>query len=228
MNTLFQSFSNLIYPNLCFQCEEALCKDHKIFCKNCWSMLNWAEPKGRCPRCFDYSCKNCKRSLIYKRAYLFDYETSAATWVQQFKNHGKYYLAEGAGAFLAWQFLKLQWPKPDLIVAVPSSFIRNWKRGYQASELMAKTMGKILGIPTKRVLKKSFLAVPQSRLNRKERLGLKKGMIYLKKGAKIADLNVLLIDDVLTTGSSLERSAQALQEGFVQSIYAMSFCRTEG
>lgn len=230
MKNFLPGLSNLIYPNLCFQCSQSLCSEHKIFCKVCWSYLEWANPKQRCKRCFQENCnaqKNCQKSRIYKKAFVFNYENSAATWIHEFKNNGKYYLAESAGAFLAWQFLQLDWPKPDLIVATPSCFIRNWKRGYQASQLMANTMADILQVKSKSLLKKSHLARPQTSLNRKERMAMKKTHISLRKNAAIQDLNVLLIDDVMTTGTSMERSAQALQEGYPKSIYAMSFAYTD-
>lgn len=126
---------------------------------------------------------------------------------------------------MAYQFLQLEWPKPDLIVPIPLTFTHQLSRGYNQSLLLAEELGKILDIPVKSILKRKFGDYSQAGLSFKQRVALAENTFSLKDKNSIQDLTILLIDDVVTTGTTLKLAAEALQEGFPSHIYGMTLCK---
>jgi predicted amidophosphoribosyltransferase len=65
----------------------------------------------------------------------------------------------------------------------------------------------------------------QAGMDRKQRKTLTRDTLLLKKGHDLRDKRILLIDDVMTTGSTLQRCAEVLYEGCPAEVYALTFCR---
>lgn len=163
--------------------------------------------------------------MIHRIASAFDYEGPAATLIKKLKYGRQPYLAEGAGAFLAAQFIHLEWPLPDVIIPMPMAALRKFDRGYNQSLLLAQVVGRLLNRPILDLLKRRSGDFSQAGLSRKQRQGLGENAITLKPTDKLRDKSILLIDDVMTTGSSLHRCAEALAGGHPENIYAITVCR---
>jgi ComF family protein len=114
---------------------------------------------------------------------------------------------------------------PDCIVPMPVSRLRMWERGYNQSLLIAQALSEILEIPVRDVLRRRSGDYSQAGLNHYQRLQMQDSAVYLKKGVKLHDQCVLLVDDVMTTGRSLQCSAKALFEGCPGQIFAITVCR---
>lgn len=173
-------------------------------------------------------CHQCigKPRQIKRIASVFDYEGPPATLVKQLKYGGQSYLAKGGGAYLATQFLNLKWPVPDLIIPMPISSLRRFERGYNQSKLLAESFAAFIQRPISCVLKRKSGDFSQAGLDYRHRLQLKSDSFFVKKGNQLHDKILLLIDDVMTTGSSLNCCAEALTPLFPESIYALTLCRT--
>ena len=230
------SFLDLIYPPLCLHCDETLESGCKIFCRSCLEMMEMIDPLTRCSLCFssdldrekENKCQGCRKNPrnISHIASVFDYEGPAATLVKQLKYGGQSYLAKGGGAYLAAQFLTLGWPIPDFILPMPMAPLRRWERGYNQSMLLAQTFSQLIQCPVSTLLKRKNGDFSQAGLDYQQRLSLQSDSFFLKKGEDFFDRNLLLIDDVMTTGSSLNCCAEALTPFFPKSIYALTLCRT--
>jgi ComF family protein len=147
-----------------------------------------------------------------------------ATLVKRLKYGGQQYLAIGAGGFIAAQVLRLDWPIPDLIIPVPIPRLRRFDRGFNQSFLLAQEMGKILGRPAREVLVRRSGDFSQAGLSSSERKQMGTNSFALKKGADLIDKTLLIVDDVMTTGSTLNRAAEALLEGHPSAIYGITLC----
>lgn len=203
-------------------------------CKSCTLELELIDPKERCPFCFstEFSqerkrCATCqnRESQLYRTAAAFDYIGPAASIVRKLKYSNQPYLAEGASAFLVAQWAQLEWPLPDLIVPVPISYTHWLVRGYNQSALLAEGVAKLLDRPVHSPLKRLSGDYSQAGMDLKQRKALKKSTLTLDKRHQLYDKRILLIDDVMTTGSTLERCAEVLAEGCPTEIYALTFCR---
>lgn len=235
LKNLSGSLLDLLYPPLCLHCDDSLDKYHPLFCAECIKYLTLIDPNERCPYCFSFAidaeydkcCDFCREnpSLIERTASAFDYAGPAATLIKKCKYGGQFYLAEGLGAYMTAQFLQLNWPMPDCIVPMPMARLRRIERGYNQSLLIAKSIAKLLDRPIYDILKRRSGDFSQAGLNHHQRLNLDSEVFSIKKGAACDGLCVLLVDDVLTTGSSLRCCAEALVELNPKHIYALTACR---
>jgi len=235
LTQLSKSFIDLIYPPLCLHCFNGLEKEQPLFCRSCLELLVPIDPEERCPYCFSMDfekmrescCQSCSESppIIDRTAAVFDYEGPAATLVKRLKYGGQSYLAKGAGAYMAAQFIRLEWPLPDAIIPMPMASLRRAERGYNQTLLLARSLGAILDRPVLDVLKRRGGDFSQAGLSLKQRLELKSDRFAIKKGVKFEDQCLLLVDDVMTSGSSLRCCAETLFELYPRKIYAMTVCR---
>lgn len=229
-----KSFVDLLYPPLCLHCDESLEKGCYIFCKACQEQLELIDPSLRCPFCFSSEfdqqkqkfCQECqKKSKNMRIASAFDYEGPPATLVKLLKYANQTYLAKGGGAYLATQFLTLNWPMPDYIIPMPMSSLKKLERGYNQSQLLSESFSRLINRPVSLALKRKSGDYSQAGLNHQQRIQLKSDSFFVRNGDHLFDKNLLIIDDVMTTGSSLQCCAEVLTPFFPQSIYALTLCR---
>lgn len=234
LKPLIRSFKDLLYPPRCIHCRDSVYEEFAHLCAECTKQLQLIDPKERCPRCFtqDYCaeskrCSSCQPGelTLQHLGAAFDYIGPAASIIRKLKYGNQPYLAKGAGAFLIAQLIQLEWPMPDLIVPVPISFTHWLERGYNQSELLAESASQLLGIPVDSVLKRKSGDYSQAGMDRKQRQTLTTETLLLKKDHQLYDKRVLLIDDVMTTGSTLQRCTEVLYEGCPAEVYALTFCR---
>lgn len=150
----------------------------------------------------------------------------AKSLVHEFKYQDHPLLAKGLAAFLFLQFNELKWPLPDLVTYVPQSRLRWLERGYNQSKLLAQELAIYLDRPSAELLKKNENTLSQASQKKEARNQMDLYAFSLKSKAVIEDKIILLIDDVYTTGTTLDRCAYALQEGLPKRIYALTFCYT--
>lgn len=232
---LGKAFVNLVYPPLCLSCKESVSDDARFLCENCLSQLQLIDPAERCAFCFSaqYSpekhlCEECARTppLLNRMAAAFDYIGPSACLVKKLKYSQQAYLAKGLGAYLAAQFLQLEWPMPDVIIPVPIVLPHRIERGFNQSALLAYGLSDMIQSPVQEALVRKSGDYSQAGLSRKQRMQLDGALFCLKKKQNLQDKCILLIDDVITTGSTLRKCAEILLEECPASIYGLAVCRT--
>jgi len=113
----------------------------------------------------------------------------------------------------------------DVIVPVPLHPTRQRERGFNQASLLAELLSPRISIPCKRVLKRIRYTTTQTALDRAERMENLHNAFRLRKKADVRGLRVLLIDDVLTTGSTLSECARILKRAGAISVYAATAAR---
>lgn len=156
-------------------------------------------------------------------ASALDYLGAVSSLVVGIKYGRMPYLAKTASAFMAAQFFRLQWPTPDLIIPVPG---RQWFQGANHAHLIASRLAVRLQAKSLPLIKRKAGDFSQVKLTKQQRENLSSYSFYLKKPSLIEDKIILLIDDVITTGTTLRHCAEALSEGFPAKIFALSLART--
>lgn len=224
--------SNFIFPPLCLHCAEKTNEGHLLFCKGCVGFFELIDPHSRCPYCFTenegrHPCQECvqKRRWQVKMASALDYLGAVSSLVKQLKYGRMPYLAKTCSDFLVAQFFRLEWPMPDLIVPVPGRYLFH---GINHAYRLGQCLAKILNVPYSSILKRKAGDLSQARLSKEQRESLSPASFYLKKTAHLADQCILLVDDVITTGTTLRLCAGALSEGYPAKIYALSLARSVG
>lgn len=231
---LQKSLIHLAYPTKCLHCQLLLPPEELVLCSQCSSFLAPISPHGRCLICFNLLSENltspCENCLHYPfpgfyTASVFDNEEVAMSLVKHLKYANQPYLAQGMAAFLFVQFERLQWPIPDALVPVPLSFTNWLQRGYNQSALLAKEMGRLLDRPVWNVLKYQsgiFYSAPFALDN--ERFSQDK-QFRRNKNYSLQEKVLLLIDDVIISGLTLQRCAEALRADNPAALYALTFSR---
>ncbi len=202
----------LLFPPLCLHCQKTTGALRKRLCPACLELLELLSPEERCP------------PFLKKTAAAFAYFGPAASLVRELKYRHRPYLAKDAAAFMLLQLHELGWDPPDLIVPVPQSLMHGLVRGYHPTLLIAQALGGMLERPVANLLKRRLGIPSQTGLDEAQRRALPLDSFLWKKYRDISDQKILLIDDVMTTGTTLHRCAAVLQQGFPISIHALAFC----
>jgi ComF family protein len=113
----------------------------------------------------------------------------------------------------------------DIIVPVPLHPTRQRERGFNQASLLAELLTARISIPRKPVLKRVRYTTTQTALDRAERMENLHNAFRLRKNADVRGLRVLLIDDVLTTGSTLSECARILKRSGAISVHAATAAR---
>lgn len=232
---MIDAFKRILFPQICLHCNEPLLPNQSIFCLSCFSSLELINPETRCLTCFSQYdppkraiCPNCQKEkrALTAMAAAFDYIGPAATLIRKIKYSYLPFLAKGAGGFLTAQFLQLNWPLPDLIIPAPLSWTHKLERGFNQSFLLAEEMGRHLSCPVQELLGRKAGDYSQAGLSLEQRKQLSDERFYVKKTECLAGKNILLIDDVMTSGTTLERCAFKLNEFYPDAIYGLTLCKT--
>lgn len=202
INEIIKYVTNLIYPNVCGICDK-LCDDD--ICKKCEIKLNDIS-KIKIDR---YTNKYFKKHL-----YIFKYEGIIKERLIKYKFNERNYIYKAFVKFMLknkkiCDFLK----NYDIIIPVPIHTKRRMERGYNQSALIAKEISKeIQKIDyLEDVLIKKINNKPQSTKNKSERKNNVIGAYYMKNKEKINNKKILLLDDIYTTGNTVNECCKILQ-----------------
>lgn len=149
---------------------------------------------------------------------IYHYQWPYDVCIQQLKFHQKLWHACTIGSLLNDQLESLGWPKFDLVCAIPLHSKRLIQRGYNQSELILDEIKCLKHIPRIAGLKRTEHRRAQSELNRLERLKNVKGSFMCEQD--LSAKTVLLVDDVLTTGATLNAAAEQLLKCNATAVYA--------
>ena len=118
----------------------------------------------------------------------------------------------------------------DVVVPIPLHWHRRMARGYNQAEAIARPFARRLGVPLVHALRRRRATGPQARLDRLEReINLRLAFAPRRPlPAKIARKSIALVDDVFTTGSTLEAAARCLRDQGASHIFAVTAAKTPG
>ena len=120
-------------------------------------------------------------------------------------------------------------PAFDAVVPVPLFWLRRWTRGYDQGRLLATAVGRRLSIPVMPVLRRRRRTAVQSTLSEAERhrnLAGAFSLRRLRRGPSLTGRRLLLVDDVLTTGATLDAAAAPLKAAGAHRVWSLTVART--
>lgn len=189
----------LLFPRKCVLCGRILDRDETNFCRECrTSAAEYDNPFRKYP------------GLDGHTAVWF-YEENVRESLIRFKFHNRPGYASAYGPMLAMRILR-DLPQPDVITWVPVSKARLRERGYDQAELLAWAVSRELDFPVVRLLEKHRDNPAQSGIEDVEARRANVRDVYrIADGAALSGKRVLLIDDILTTGSTAGECARILR-----------------
>lgn len=226
---------SLIYPRSCVGCNEILgVMDENEFCPQCLPEFQLKEHR-RCEICgriiHHYgNCRVCNSSKLYfdKGYSVFEYKDAVRDGVRNFKYKGLYHNGKILGGIMADYAQKNINSDYDYVTAVPLHTKRLRCRGYNQSVILAKIVAKALNVKYCNLIKRHINTEPQNSLNKKERAENIKDAFMLKKGVNVENKRILIIDDIFTTGSTINECSKILKKNKATKVDFFTFsCRGE-
>jgi len=222
LKTVLNAALDVIYPPRCMVCLDIIPLDRpKWICAECDGLLETiAEPVcARCGAgaepgralCAGCSSKHPHEFLTGNRA-LFIYDDITKRLIYNFKylNHPE--IAEGLAQFLSGPAVR-DYLRADILTYVPLHRRRLYSRGFNQAEAFAKNVSAVTGVPSFNLLSRGRDTKPQSLLHYQSRLENLTNAFKINKKTDIRGKDVLVIDDIYTTGATLEACAKELKNG---------------
>ena len=215
----------MLYPLRCPVCDKIVPLGQEQVCNDCLPKLKLLTPPW-CMKCgkqlaeeaeYCAGCREGKHGFVRGRA-LYEYN-SAAQSIYRFKYSGRReyarFYGEQAVEYLGDYIRGIQ---PDGLVPIPLHPKRKAKRGYNQADVLAREIGRLMGLPVySDLLVRVRNTVPLKKLNPQERQNnLKKAFNISGNDVKLN--TILLIDDIYTTGSTMDEAVRVLKLGGVERV----------
>lgn len=224
---VWAGLQTLLFPERCAGCDQV----GSLFCAVCQQKVKFVLPP-LCPLCgypssHNHLCHRCQQSPLAIdgiRSVAF-FEGPLRRAMHALKYRGLRAVAAPLGGLMSayWQ----REPLPaDVIVPVPLHRRRLRERGYNQAALLAQALGTEIGLPVREDwLVRNRATHPQVELDAAERKENVAGAFQCQNSGAVAGRRVLLIDDVCTTGATLEACSLVLRQAGVQSVWAFTLGR---
>lgn len=210
---------DLIFPKICYVCQ----KEGEYICTNCFKKLIDVNPLNMCHIC-NKECRvgfmhsECKEySYIDGVLNLSVYDGLIKKMIYDIKYNYFYSLTQSMGKIMADYLLFYSFkPNNTLITYVPSSKKKIRLRGFNQSHLLAKEVSKFSQIPVVSILAKTHNTGAQAKLHKFERAENLKGAFELIQKVSLNQelKNILIVDDVFTTGATLNECAKVIKSKY--------------
>lgn len=211
-----------LLPSQCYCCGKFLEESQQGICQDCLSKIRWIEPP-LCTLCgvpflsteiknhFCGACLTGRKYFTMARA-LGVYEGTFREAIHRWKYEEKSYLTSFFGEKLVEGF-RCYWNPDsfDLLIPVPLHPDRLRERGFNQALLLVKALNRGTRIPySKRLLRKKLPTTPQVHLSGGEREREVRGSFHIPRAEEIKGKSVLLVDDVYTTGATVNECSKVL------------------
>jgi ComF family protein len=244
---IFKQFIDIIYPPKCLICQKFLYKDglnrdfeDPLICPSCFDGFIVITPPycSVCGRPFESSIEDvhtCEGCLLKTPDYTkimvpYLYDGSLMTAIHQFKYGGKSHMSP-ALAFLLMPFAERLLEEIDngLIMPVPLHPKRLRERGFNQSLLLARHIAASLSIELDFLsLRRIKYTLPQAGLKKAERRKNVRRAFELRDTKVVKGRHIILVDDVTTTGNTLNECARVLRKAGCKEVYCLVLARTSG
>ena len=224
------SILDFALPPRCAGCGDIIDEIHG-FCTECWRTLDWLG-NGGCERCGlpleATEADECGRCLaspppLERMRAAVAYGPLSRIIALKLKYGRKVALARTMARFMAPLRGEIG---EAIIVPVPLHRRRLWWRGFNQAGLVARHLGKAWGLPVEQRLLRRTRATPALKgMNERERRAAIKGAFSVAEGPRIEGQSVILIDDVMTTGSTAAACAAALRQAGARRVELISWAR---
>ena len=230
---------DFLLPRVCVSCDQAMSAGEEgVICLSCWSRLALL-PQPQCERCGHptggRACRFCDMLPAFVRS------ARSVCWVPHRVGSAvvhalKYYDWRAAAAGMARRMARLSWPTDVVVeraalVPVPLAAPRARERGFNQATLIAQSLGEAWAIPVwSDVITRARVTATQTRLTPAGRSANVHGAFAMRSDAfepraRVRGRHLVLVDDVLTTGATLNACATTLFDAGARTVSYVSFGR---
>lgn len=216
---ILKSLAPLVFPDRCVGCDQWL-ENHDAshsICPSCYLKLHFLKIPAFLPKLTKTYFDEAHSALAYEGVVL--------DWVHQYKFYKKFYFIPSFTFFLMQA--DLSWENYEGILFVPMHWRRRLLKGFNPSHYLGHSVAKNIGKPLLPALKKLKSTKPQTKLSAIERLKNVRGSFVLKKNfrQRVHKKTLLLVDDVLTTGATVNECAKVLLKAGAKKVDVLTLAR---
>ncbi len=236
IRSLLDTLLELFYPSNCVGCGQP--QDVGVLlCGRCKA----TSPRVQAPFCRccsrpfegiiggEFSCPNCEDRTPAFDCVVSSYQAKGVLreLIHRFKYGRQFYLRRVLTDFLveAMQDVRIQANPADYLVPVPLHPTRFRERGFNQADALAETLSRRTRLPILRCLERRRYTNTQTRYDRQERMQNLRNAFSLRKSSDVREKHLVLLDDVLTTGSTLHECALVLRAAGAESVRAVTVAR---
>ncbi len=223
MKSVFYYLLDFFLPQYCTGCNKKLKAGEPQICSDCLDEIFNATPE-RIEREFDRKFRQNGYISDFFSPYVFESEGILQNVIHSIKYNKKFLAGKLLGSKIANAAKdKLTSWEINLIIPVPLHQLKKAERGYNQSEYIAKGLSKALSTAySGSAIKRTRFTESQTKLDMKQREINVDGAFRVKSKKKVEGKNILLVDDVITTGSTINECAKVLKENGAEKIFACS------
>lgn len=216
LKAVFHSVSHLLFPHLCNGCGSDLISGRHLVCLKCHQLLTetgFAALPGNPVEKALWGRLICNSAMSQ---YYFTKDSLLQNLIHQFKYKNNKELAHYFGVLMGETLrASARFPLPDVLVPLPLFPDKERKRGYNQSAVLCEGIAEVLQVPVcyNAVLRIRYTST-QTLKTRMERWQNVEGVFVTAEKAELQQKRVLLVDDVITTGATLEACGNAIVEDF--------------
>lgn len=235
--SVIEAAVDVLFPRRCPVCNEIVLPKGNLICPSCYKKLSFVKSPS-CKKCgkevfsdsqeYCFDCTKHRRSFEYGFA-LVNYNEAAKNSMLKIKYKNKReYLDFYTDEIVKKLAFRIQWTKADGLVPVPVHPKRLRQRGFNQAQVLAEKLGEALKLPVyPHILRRNKKTAPQNGLTPQERL---KNLEQAFAAADIPDevQSVILVDDIYTTGSTVEACTRVLKKAGVKRVFFLAICIGQG
>lgn len=206
-------------PRFCPGCNKKLLPKEKPVCDECLSSLLVTDEEKLSSE-FEKNFSSSNYVDDYFAAYIFEIDKTLQHIIHALKYKKQFKLGIFLGELIGEKVKALNW-QIDLILPVPIHHLKKAERGFNQSDFLAKGLSKSLRIPySTGFVKRTRHTDSQTRLNMKERSKNVADAFKVRNTKKVANKNILVVDDVCTTGATILECAKTLKNVGASKVFA--------
>ncbi len=220
---IIRSIFDFISPRFCVSCNVALLIDEHFICQKCYSkilILQTHEIESEFERKFK------KENLVddYNSLFLFEEKGPLQDLIHNLKYKQKFKIGVLLGQKLGESKKSIisNW-NVDFIVPIPLYHLKKVERGYNQAKYIAQGLGKVSNITIKtNVVKRVKNTLSQTKLSNDARMGNMLGAFKVTDAKSITEKNIIIVDDVITTGITVLELAKVLKANGANKVFSLS------
>jgi competence protein ComFC len=213
-------------------CQTKEPTDERYLCNDCLMEMSFTQGSN-CPLCgsdFDTLLDICTQCIEQKRPWIsggapLHFEGQTREVIHKFKYNSQLVLSRFLISEMVQYLQKSNMPDFAVVTMVPLHWTRQWKRGYNQAEVLARGIAKQINVPCRKLLKRKHWAAAQALKNKSQRQKNITQIFNVPEKQKLPDGAILLIDDVMTTGATLTACTKALNNAGAKQIYVLTAAR---
>ncbi len=221
MRTSINHLFDFFLPRICPGCNIKLSTAKDPICDDCLnSILIADEERLKVEYDKDFGSSGIIKSYYSK--FVFEADKTLQQIIHALKYNQKFKLGEFLGTILAEGIKSREW-QLNVIIPVPIHHLKKAERGYNQSDYISKGISKSLQIPySVNSIKRIRYTETQTGLNMNDRALNVANAFKVKSSKKIQGKNILIVDDVCTTGATLQACGKVLKDAGANTVYACS------